>query len=161
MKWDDAYETYGSYENGDTVWSFSETGKTYYYKVVANKVYARDAFDFVTLATKASNIVKVVCGKPVLSAKPNGKTKAKLSWQKMTSDSHKKVSYVIYRKTKKQKSYKKMKTVSKKSAVSYQDKKLKRGAVYMYKIRAFYINRKKKKVYSPYSNIVSIKTKKK
>ncbi len=160
MKWDDVYETYGSYENGDTVWSFSETGKTYYYKVVANKVYARDAFDFVTLATKTSNIVKVVCGKPVLSVRPSGKTKAKLSWKKMIGDSHKKISYVIYRKTKKQKAYKKIKTVSKKSAASYMEKKLKRGTVYMYRIKAFYINKKKKKVYSPYSNVVSIKTKK-
>ena len=123
-------------------------------------MYARDAFDFVTLATKTSNIVKVVCGKPVLSVRPSGKTKAKLSWKKMIGDSHKKISYVIYRKTKKQKAYKKIKTVSKKSAASYMEKKLKRGTVYMYRIKAFYINKKKKKVYSPYSNVVSIKTKK-
>lgn len=161
MKWEDAYNCYGSYENGDTVWLFSTIGDTYYYKVVAEKVYARDAFDFVTLATKTSNIIKVVCGKPVLSGKANGKTKVKLSWGKMTSDRYKKVSYEIYRKTKKQKSYKKIKTVSKKSATSFQDKKLKRNTNYMYRIKAFYVNKKKKKVYSPYSDVVSVKTKKK
>lgn len=161
IKWEDLYESYGSYENGDTVWGFSTVGKTYYYKVVASKVYARDAFDFVTLATKTSNILKVVCGKPVLSAKPDGKTKVKLSWVKMTSDSYKKVSYEIYRKTKKQKTYKKIKTVSKKAATSFKDQKLKRDTSYMYKIKAFYINKKKKKVYSPYSDVVTVKTKKK
>lgn len=75
----------------------------------------------------------------------------KLSWKKSASAE----KYIIYRSTSKSGTYKKIDSTSK---LYYQDKKLKAGTRYYYKIRAF---RKEKgqNLYSSYSKIVSKKTK--
>lgn len=162
IKWEDVYESYGKYENGAMVPVVSiELGKTYYYKVVAKKEYARAAFDFITIGTKESNIIKVETGKPNLSVKLSGKKKVKLSWGKLSDYEHKKGGYEIYRKANKQKAYAKIKKISTQSTTKFIDKQAKYNTNYTYKIRAFYLNKKKKTVYSPYSKAITVKTKKK
>lgn len=162
IKWEDIERIYDRYNKGEVLYDdLIEVGKTYYYKMVAKKIYARGAFDFVTLDTKTSNIIKVVSGKPELSGHLNGKKSVKISWHKLSHEYCKKSGYMVYRKTNKQGSYKKIKTINKKSTIKFSDNTTKYNTNYKYKIRAFYINRKKKTLFSPYSNVITVKTKKK
>lgn len=126
------------------------TGKTYYYKVKA-KVALENT-------TKESGYSKAVSGKAV-PAKTTVKTalknsKVKVSWKKVSGAN----GYEIVRSTKKDKGYKKIKTIKKGSAKTYTDSKTKSGKTYYYKIRA-YRNVNGKKVYGSYSKVVSRKVK--
>lgn len=126
------------------------TGKTYYYKVKA-KVALENT-------TKESGYSKAVSGKAV-PAKTTVKTalknsKVKVSWKKISGAN----GYEIVRSTKKDKGYKKIKTIKKGSAKTYTDSKTKSGKTYYYKIRA-YCNVNGKKVYGSYSKVISQKVK--
>ena len=71
-----------------------------------------------------------------------------LKWKKVSGVS----GYQIYRATSKNGTYKKIKTIKKKSTTSYTDKKdIKLGKLYYYKIRA-YKNKSNKKEYGQYSS---------
>jgi len=129
------------------------TNKKYYYKVRAyildennKKVYGEFS--------------KVVSAKPTLNAPEVSMAQTlsyksvKITYGKVTGAN----GYVIYRSTKKDSGFKKIGTVTKKKTVQFTDKKCKTGIKYYYKVRAFRtVNGKKK--YSPYSEVISAKTK--
>lgn len=94
-----------------------------------------------TFKVKAATIKNI---KPVVSVKRTGKKKAALKWDKPTG-----AKTQIYRATKKNGKYKRIRTVSKSS---YTDTKLSANKVYYYKIR-FTKTEKGKKVYSKYSKV--------
>ena len=81
--------------------------------------------------------------------------KIKVSWKKVSAAS----GYEVYRATKQKGKYKKVATLTSKSKVSFTDTSLKKGKKYYYKVRAYRLI-KGKKVYGPYSAIVSAKAKK-
>ena len=113
-------------------------GKTYYYKVQAVNSGEKTTSKIMKLKVKPDTIHY---------AYPETVTdsKVKLEWYKL------KVSgYEIYRSTKAKKGYKKIKTVTKASTITFTDKKLKANTKYYYKFRTW----KKvggKKIYSDYS----------
>ena len=119
-------------------------GKTYYYKVKA-------------VGGKNSKTSSIVTG----VAKPNkvnnlrftgaSTNNVKLSWDKVNV-----TGYEIYRSTNK-KSWSKISTATKNSLLSLNNKKLKANTTYYYKVRA-YKKVSGKKVYGPYSNVVTTKT---
>jgi hypothetical protein len=127
-----------------------KTGKTYYYKIKASVT---------TNKTTTSGYSKVKSAKCV-PAKPAGvkaasstKNQVKVSWNKVSGAS----GYEIYRKEKNGE-YKKIKTITNGSTVTYTDKSAKSGKTYTYKIRA-YRTVDSKKVYSSYSKEVTQKAK--
>lgn len=84
----------------------------------------------------------------------SGKRKIVLSWKK-SSDA---TGYQIYRATKKNGKYKKIKTIKKRNTVKYTNKRLKKGKRYYYKIRA-YKKVSGKTYYSSFSKAKSKKVK--
>ena len=156
FKWTFLEGEYGQLCEGDEFDEEVDLGSTRYYKVVAKKKYVRDAFDFVVLDEKTSNIVKVTNGTLTLSGKQKNKKSNTLSWNKLKREDTKKQGYVIYRKTNNDKKYKKLKEVTKNS---YTDKSIKKKKKYSYKVRMFYVNEDGKREYSPYSNGITIKVK--
>ena len=83
------------------------------------------------------------------------KKSAKLTWKKVKGAS----GYIIYRSTKKNKGFKKIKTIKKGKTVKFVNKKLKKGKTYYYKIKAF----KKvngKKVKGKFTKVKKVKIKK-
>ena len=58
---------------------------------------------------------------------------AVISWKKVKGAS----GYEVYRSTKKNGKYKKIKTIKKAGTVRFTDKKLKKGFAYYYKVRAY------------------------
>ena len=147
---------YGQLCDGSRFNDEVDLGSIHYYKVVAKKKYVRDAFDFVVLDEKTSNIVKVTNGTLTLSGKQKNKKSNTLSWNKLKREDTKNQGYVIYRKTNNDKKYKKLKEVTKNS---YTDKSIKKKKKYSYKVRMFYVNEDGKREYSPYSNGITIKVK--
>lgn len=101
-----------------------KTGKTYYYKVRA-----------VTKAEK-SGFSSIASNKPVpkavtsLEAKQSSYNSIKLTWKKAKGAN----KYVIYRSTKENGGFKKIKTTA---STSYTDKKLSTGKIYYYKVFAY------------------------
>lgn len=79
----------------------------------------------------------------------------KVTWKKVSGAS----GYKLYRSTKKNGSYKLVKTVKGSKTVKYTNKKLKKGKTYFYKVRA-YKTVGKKKVYGSYSSYKSVKVRK-
>lgn len=156
FKWTFLEGEYGQLCDGSRFNDEVDIGSTRYYKVVAKKKYVRDAFDFVVLDEKTSNIVKVTNGTLTLSGKQKNKKSNTLSWNKLKREDTKKQGYVIYRKINNDKKYKKLKEVTKKS---YTDKSIKKKKKYSYKVRMFYVNEDGKREYSPYSNEITIKVK--
>ncbi len=128
-------------------------GKTYYYKVRAYRseggkvsysaFSAAKSYSLIPAATKFKS-VKNIKGK-----------KVKLKWKKVSGVT----GYEIYRSTKKNKGFKKIKTIKKGKTVTFTDKKLKKGKTYYYKIRT-YKTVSKKKGYSAYSAVKKVKIKK-
>lgn len=124
--------------------------KTYKYKV---RPYVTK--NGVTSFGKFSKTISTV----TLPAKPSIKVKAgtkkvTISWKKISGVT----GYQIYRSTRKNGTYKKVKTISKSSTVKYTNSKLKAKTRYYYKVRAY----KKiggKTYYSSYSSIKNTKTK--
>jgi cytochrome c oxidase assembly protein Cox11 len=91
-------------------------------------------------------------GKPKAAAGSTTKSSAKIVWKKVTGAT----SYVVYRATSKDGTYKKVGTTT---ALSYTNKSLKAAKTYYYKVTAKGKVRELNST-SAYSNIVSVKTKK-
>ena len=89
--------------------------------------------------------------KPTLTIKKPSSTSIKNSWKKIAGAS----GYTVYIATDKS-TYKKVKTITKGSTISYTKTKLKKGHTYKFKIRA-YKTVNGKKVYSNYSSVKSKK----
>lgn len=83
-----------------------------------------------------------------------GSKSVKVTWKKIKSVS----GYEVYSSTSKKGKYKRIKTITKSSTVSYTNTKLKSKKTYYYKVRA-YKTIKGKKIYSNYSSIKSTKAK--
>ena len=125
--------------------------KPYYFKVRAYKTIngKKEYGEFSSVKTCAPKKPTGVKG-----TAQKGK-KAKVKWKKTSQTS----GYEVYRATKKKGTYKKVATIKKNKTVSYTDKSLKKGKTYYYKVRAYRLMGGKK-VYGPYSDIVSVKAKK-
>lgn len=121
------------------------SNKKYYFKVCAVKGAAKSSFSSVITAT--TNI-----GAPSGLKASATKNSLKLTWKAVSGAQ----GYEIYRLE--GKTYKKIGTVKKGSTVSFTDKGLKRNTSYSYKIRAYKVV-SKKNVYSPYSSVLTAKTK--
>lgn len=126
----------------------AKLGKTYWYQVA--------------LKDRATKIVwrsNVIAGSPELPAPVIKKcytvsnSSVKLMWTRVS----KAQGYEIYRRSGSG-SWKRVKTLRNKLATGYKDKKLKTGKTYQYKMRAYH-RVKKKKVYSKFSAVYTIKTK--
>ncbi len=142
----------GSYKKVATVktlkWTDSKlkTGKTYYYKVRAYNKTANSGYSKVVKA-------KPVPAKTSLSSVKNAKgKKATLTWKKVAGAT----GYKVYRTTKKNGSYKSVKTV--KNVKTWTDSNLKKNKTYYYKVRA-YKTVDGSKVYGAYSDVKSVTVK--
>ena len=107
-------------------------GKTYYYKVrayrkVSDKNYYGSYSDIKSYNTKPS---KVSLKKDDITCSSTAIT---LKWKKASGAT----GYQIYRSTKKDSGYTKVKTVTKSSTLSWKDTGLKKDTVYYYKVRAY------------------------
>lgn len=150
----------GTYEKVETILgeatvtatlAANKGSKAYYYKVRAYK--AIEGTDLCAEFSEIKSCAPKNTSKVTAKAK-KGK-KVKVTWKKVSAAN----GYEIYRATKKNGKYKKVKTITKKKTVSFTDKSLKKGKRYYYKVRAYRLIRGKK-VYGPYSEIVSAKAKK-
>lgn len=128
-----------------------KTGTQYTYKV---RAYKNDGQDKLYSAYTAAKSVTPQLAKPVLAKAKAGKKSVTLTWKKVAGAN----GYKVYRADKKNGKYKAVKTVSKASAVSYADKKLKTGKTYYYKIKAYRTVDKQAK-YSSFSAVKSAKVK--
>ena len=162
----DGYEVYratsknGKYQKVKTLTGTTykdtglNTGTTYYYKV---KPFAKSgAWDKTLIVGTESSFVSI---KPSLSKVTSPSVKVKsynsitISWKKVNGAN----GYEIYRSTKKNSGYKKIKTITAPGTIHYVNSKLNTGTTYYYKLRAY---RKvgSKKVYSTsWSSIKSVK----
>lgn len=124
--------------------------KPYYYKIRAYKtISGKNVYgEYSGVRTCGPEKVSSV------KAKACSGRKVRLTWKRTGSTA----GYEIYRATKKNGTYKKIKTITKAKTVSYTDKSLKKGRTYYYKIKA-YRTIKGKKVYGPCSSVVSAKAK--
>ena len=127
-----------------------KTGASYKYAVSALAAAGEETLEG---AKSGSISVKPVPGKTSVKLSA-GKKKITVKWKKVSGAS----GYVIMRSAKKSSGYKMVKTVRKGSAVSFTNKKLKKGKKYFYKVRA-YRNVDGKKVYGAYSAVRSAKAK--
>lgn len=137
----DSYKADNSYVDQSV-----KTGTEYFYKIRTVKTNNN--------ASEFSNIVKSkpTLNKPVINkVTKKGKKSFKVSWKKVDGATR----YQVYRATKKNGKYKKVKTVSAKK-LSWTNKKLKKGKKYFYKVRAV-IKVDNKNVYSSFSKIKSKK----
>lgn len=123
--------------------------KKYWYKV-----QAVTTIDGATVKSNFSTVKKAAANlsKPTLKAKVAGTTSVKVSWSK----DNEATGYMIYRAQKKHGKYKLVKTIKRKSTVSYTDKKLKTKKRYYYKVRSYKVANGDK-YYSSYSAIKSAK----
>lgn len=94
--------------------------------------------------------------KPALKVKEKSSTSVKLSW-KCDSEAD---GYRIYRASSKKGNYKTVKTISKKSTVTWSDKSIKAGKTYYYKMHS-YVKTSTGKTFSKYSKVIRVKIPKK
>jgi Listeria-Bacteroides repeat domain (List_Bact_rpt)/Bacterial Ig-like domain (group 3)/Fibronectin type III domain/The GLUG motif len=149
----------GTYSNIKTITSGSTSsyintnltiGRTYYYKVRANRV--------VSGKKVYSTFSKIISAKPVLAAPARislGKvsnTSIKISWYKVSEAT----GYEIYRSTSKTGTYTKIKTITSASISSYTNTSLARGRTYYFKVRAYKVVNGKK-IYSSYTTVAYYK----
>lgn len=144
---DGKYKRVGSIKGGSQV-SYTDKNRTcgtvYYYKVCAYRAAGgKNAYGYASDAKSGKAVPSKVSFS--IQTEPYG-TKVILKWDK-TKDAS---GYVIYRSSKKNGKYTKIKTITKADTVKWTDSGLKKGNVYYYKIRA-YRNVKGEKVYSSYS----------
>lgn len=146
----------GSYKKIDTTSSTSYTdkgltkGKKYYYKVVG--YYTSNG---ATIKSDYSNVANASATAPAPATVKAAKAKsgsAKITWTKSTGAS----GYEVYMASSKNGKYKNIKTVSSASTVSFTKSGLTKGRTYYFKVRA-YVTVNGKKVYSPYTSVVSVK----
>jgi len=122
------------------------TGTTYLYKVIAYQTVGKS-----TIYSKDSvGVVKPIPSAPAsLNVKKLTSTSSKLTWNKVSGAS----GYTISRSTSSNKGFS---VVGNVKTISYTQKRLSKGKTYYYKVQA-YRTVGKKKVYSDYSTLVSIK----
>lgn len=126
------------------------TGKNYFYKVRAYRMV-----DGVKIYGTYSGIVNAIpaLAKPLkISAAKATSTSIKTSWSKVSEAS----GYEVYRATSQTGTYTKVKTLISASTVTFTNTGLSKGKTYYYKVRA-YRTVNGKKIYSPYTNIASIR----
>ena len=120
-------------------------------KVLATLIFVTMIF---IIATPTNILAASKLQKPKLSsATAISSSSIKIKWKKVKGAG----GYEIYQKVNKE-SYKKIKTISRGSTVTYKKSKLKNYTKYSYKIRAFKKSNNKK-MYSKFSNIKTVKTK--
>ena len=159
----DGYMYISVYDNADCL----ENGLVFQYECnkkqsipTANKKLKLNRFHtyYVKVTGDKAGKYKVGVGATAPSGatiKNTTKKTAKISWKKVSRAT----GYEVYRKTGKNGTYKKIKTISKASTVSYTDSKsLKKGKTYFYKVRA-YKKMSGKVYYSAFSTEKSIKIK--
>lgn len=152
---------YEVYQNNKKIADVKGTSYTKSGLIVGSKYsYKIRAYKTASGKKLYSSYSKTVSVRPSLKAAASVKVKkaslqsAKITWKKVSGAS----GYVVYRAEKSKGKYKTVKTITKGSAVSYTNKKLKKKKYY-YRVRA-YRTVGKKKVYAPYSKTVSVKIKK-
>lgn len=101
-----------------------------------------------------SGVKTAVPEAPSLQAKALRGKGIRLTWQSLKTVD----GYVIYRKTGKNGSYKKIKTAADKKSSSYTDKTAKKGKTYYYRIRTYRLL-DGKKVYGSYTQTIKVKAK--
>ncbi len=150
---DSGYKKIATIKKGSTISYNDDTvkkNKTYYYRIQSYQDadgekgysgYGNPVGGKTLVKTKITSVVS-----------KDAKTLT-VKWNKVSGAS----GYEVYRSTSKNGSYKKVTTIKKGSTTSYNDKDLKAGKTYYYKVRA-YKSVDGKKGYSSYSSIVSGKT---
>lgn len=134
---------------GDSTVSYIDkslsTGTVYYYNIKAYRTKG-DSQDYSPFSAAVS--AKPVLKATTLNAKKAGSRKIKITWKKVAGAS----GYVITRATSKTGKYKKIKTITKGSTLTYTNTKLKARKTYYYKIKPY---RKVNgvKVYGPLSKV--------
>ena len=124
-------------------------GKTYYYAVRAFRtVNGKPVFGKFSSTLTA----KALPAAPSASAKSGGYDRVKLSWKMVSGAS----GYEIYRASSKNGSYSRLKTIKGNKTLSYTDHGLEHQTRLYYKIRS-YRTVDGKKLYSPYSKVLSAK----
>ena len=118
--------------------------KNYYYKIMGYNNVANSNYSNVVAKTIKPNKVE-------LSIKSAGTNNIKLGWEKVSVN-----GYEVYSSTD-QKKWTKLTTITKNDTLEYNAKKLKENKKYYFKVRA-YKTVSGKKVYGPYSEVVSTKT---
>jgi len=142
-----------SYDDKGEGKTYLTTGKKYYYKVRAYKYDDQNQKIYGEFSAITSG--KPQLDTPVISATESVNYKTvKLTYGKVSGAS----GYVIYRSTKKNSGFKKIKTIKKGKTVEYSDSTCKTGTKYYYKVRAYRTIDGKKK-YSDYSKVISAKAK--
>lgn len=125
------YTKIASVSGGSTTYYDDETvttNKTYYYKIQAYnhnngvKGYSGYGKAVSGKTVKKTSITKIVS---------TSSTKQTITWKKVSGAN----GYVIYRSTKKNSGYKKIKTISSANTTSYKDSGLKAGTKYYYKVK--------------------------
>ena len=122
---------------------------TYYYRVEPYKLYKGIAGKGPFASVTAKTDVKVSAPKSFKTSS-NTTSSIKLSWKKVSKAN----GYYIYRSTKKTSGFKKIKTITKGSTVSFTNQKLSAGKTYYYRVIA-YQNYNGKKCESSYSQITA------
>ncbi|MCI7145488.1 MAG: S8 family serine peptidase [Clostridiales bacterium] len=127
-------------------------GKKYYYKVLP-KGTSSDG-KRIDGSTSSAAGATVTCGTTTIKVKAKGKKKARVYWTKATNAS----GYAIYRSTRPDRGFKRVKTITKSSKGSTLITGLKSKKTYYYKIRAY---RKKngKKYYGSYTVVKACRQK--
>lgn len=166
LKWKDygvtGYNIYrstsktGTYKKIDSVLGTSYTnkgltkGKTYYYKITAY-INANGK----TIESEKSLYVSVKVSAPTpatITAKKSKSGVAAISWSKSVGAT----GYEVYMATSKNGKFSKISTITSASTLTLKKSGLKKGKTYYFKVRS-YVTVNGKKVYSPYTKVVSVK----
>ncbi|SDI64213.1 Fibronectin type III domain-containing protein [Planococcus glaciei] len=147
------YSKVGTVTSGSTL-SFTNssltTGKTYYYKV---KPYKTVSSKKVYYAFSNIGSAKPTLAAPAkVTAAKASTTAIKTTWAKVGEAS----GYEVYHATAKTGTYTKVKTLTTVSSLTFTNTGLGKGKTYYYKVRAYRVV-SGKKIYSPYTTIVSTK----
>ena len=127
------YTTIKTIDSGSTT-SYDDStvkkNKTYYYRIQAyNKVDGNKGYSGYSSVVSGKTLVKT----KITSVVSKNETTLTVKWKKVSGAS----GYIIQRSTSKNGTYKTVKTIKSGSTVSYNDKKLKAGKKYYYKIQAY------------------------
>lgn len=147
------YSKVGTVTSGSTL-SFTNssltTGKAYYYKVKAYKTVSGKKV-YYAFSNVGSGKATLAAPAKITAAKAST-TAIKTTWAKVGEAS----GYEVYRATSKGGTYAKVKTLTSVSSLTFTNTGLGKGKTYYYKVRAYRVV-SGKKIYSPYTTIVSTK----
>lgn len=163
MKGSVKFDGEGTYRIAKDLYTGTSGLKNFLFEAVSNEITVKNgttaapASTQTKLSTEQKKTTKVTKPSRVTKLKLKKKSKrvVKVSWKKQKNVS----GYEVYRSTKKNKSFKKIKTLKKVGKVTYTNKKLKKGKTYYYKVRAYKVV-SGKKVYGKFSTVKKIKIKK-